>query len=56
MKLYIYFYLKYFYYKIINLTVNIIFLKINKNKSKDLIIIKTDNIGDYILFRNLLQK
>lgn len=56
MKLYIYFYLKYFYYKIINLAVNIIFLKINKNKSKDLIIIKTDNIGDYILFRNLLPE
>ena len=54
MKLNIFFYIKYFYYKIINNIVNIIFLKEKKNKNNDLIIIKTDNIGDYILFRNFL--
>ena len=54
MKLNIFFYIKYFYYKIINIIVNIIFLKEKKNKNNDLIIIKTDNIGDYILFRNFL--
>ncbi len=54
MKLYIFFYIKYFYYKITNIIVNIIFLKEKKNKNNDLIIIKTDNIGDYILFRNFL--
>lgn len=54
MKLYIFFYIKYVYYKITNIIVNIIFLKEKKNENKDLIIIKTDNIGDYILFRNFL--
>lgn len=54
MKLYIFFYIKYFYYKITNIVVSIIFLKEKKNKNNDLIIIKTDNIGDYILFRNFL--
>jgi ADP-heptose:LPS heptosyltransferase len=56
MKLYIFFYIKYFFYKITNLIVNIVFLKINKSKSNDLIIIKTDNIGDYVLFRNFLPE
>ena len=54
MKLYIFFYIKYLYYKITNIIINIIFLKERKNKNNDLIIIKTDNIGDYILFRNFL--
>lgn len=54
MKLYIFFYIKFFYYKIINLIISIIFLKTKKKTNNDLVIIKTDNIGDYILFRNFL--
>ena len=54
MKLYIFFYTKFFYYKIINIILSIIYLKAKKNTNNDLVIIKTDNIGDYILFRNFL--
>ena len=54
MKLYIFFYINIF---IINYKYNnkYNFFKRKKNKNNDLIIIKTDNIGDYILFRNFLQ-
>lgn len=54
MRLHIFFYVKFFYYKFTNIVVNALLQKITKISNNSLIIIKTDNIGDYILFRNFL--
>ena len=53
---YFVFYSKYFLYLIIDILILIIHSKNNIKKIDSLVIVKTDNIGDYVLFRNFLSE